>query len=95
MNLISPSSPPPKKKTLRNLCFSFLLGITSVPREIEKNAYAKFGGGGRGGANKVHYGRCASAVWPIFSLSPVTVPEAFAKVNSTQFPRGGVCNLNS
>ena len=24
--------------------------------------------------------------WPIFPLSPVTVPEVFAKVNSTQFP---------
>ena len=36
-----------------NFCFSFLLGITAVPREIETNAYAKFfflggGGGGRG-----------------------------------------------
>ena len=40
---------------LRNLCFSFLLGITAVPREIESNAYAKFCG-----ANKVHYGRCGS-----------------------------------
>ena len=30
--------------------FSFLLGITAVPREIENNAYAKFWG-----ANKVHY----------------------------------------
>ena len=34
--------------------FSFLLGITAVPRETENNAYAKFPG-----ANKVH-GRCAS-----------------------------------
>ena len=32
--------------------FSFLLGITAVPREIENNAYAKFGGWG---ANKVRY----------------------------------------
>ena len=31
-------------KILHNLCFSFLLGITAVPREIENNAYAKFGG---------------------------------------------------
>ena len=46
--------PPPsplQKKKLHNLCFSFLLGITVVPREIESNAYAKFLG-----ANKVHYG---------------------------------------
>ena len=38
-----------------NLSFSFLLGITAVPREIENNAYAKIWG-----ANKMHYGRCAS-----------------------------------
>ena len=36
---------------LQNLRFSFLLGITAVPREIENNAYAKFWG-----ENKVHYG---------------------------------------
>ena len=30
--------------TSHNLCFSFLLGITAVPREIENNAYAKCGG---------------------------------------------------
>ena len=34
---------------LHNLCFSFLLHITVVPREIENNAYAKFWG-----AKKVH-----------------------------------------
>ena len=48
----SPYLPP---KILHNLFFfSFLLGITAVPRETENNAYAKFSG-----ANKVH-GRCAS-----------------------------------
>ena len=31
-------------KILHNLCFSFLLGITAIPREIENNAYAKFWG---------------------------------------------------
>ena len=45
-------------KILRNLCVSFLLGITVVPREIENNAYAKFWG-----ANKMHYGRCASGIY--------------------------------
>ena len=40
---------------MHNLCFSFLLGIIAIPREIENNAYAKFWG-----ANKVHYGGCAS-----------------------------------
>ena len=34
---------PPK--ILHNLCFSFLLGIIVVPREIENNAYATFFGG--------------------------------------------------
>ena len=44
MHLICPP------KFLHNLCFSFLLGITAVPREIENNAYANFVGGvgGRG-----------------------------------------------
>ena len=27
---------------MHNLCLSFFLGITAVPREIESNAYAKF-----------------------------------------------------
>ena len=35
---------PPKIS--HKLCFSFVLGITAIPREIENNAYAKFGGGG-------------------------------------------------
>ena len=46
-------APPPQ--ILHNLCFSFLLGITADPREIENSAHAKFWG-----VNKVHYGRCAS-----------------------------------
>ena len=54
MHLIPPTPIPQK---LYNLCFSFLLGITAVPREIENNAYTKFWR-----ANKVHYGWCASDV---------------------------------
>ena len=50
----APSLPP---QNLHNLWFSFLLGITAVPREIENNAYAKFWR-----ANKVHYGKCGSGV---------------------------------
>ena len=43
----TPYLPP---KILHNLCFSFLLGITPVPREIENYAYAKnLGEGVRGG----------------------------------------------
>ena len=38
------------------------------------------------GANKVHFGRCASGVLAIcFFLFPLTVPEVFAIVNSAQF----------
>ena len=50
----APYLPP---KILYNLCFSFLLSITAVPREIENNAYAEFWG-----ANKVHYGKHGSGV---------------------------------
>ena len=56
-----PPPPPPTKKKMHNLYFSFLLGITAIPREIENNVYAKFWG-----AHKVHYGRCASGVWDSF-----------------------------
>ena len=52
---ISTNAPYLPPKILHNLCCSFLLGITAIPREIENNAYAKFGG-----ANKVRSGRCAS-----------------------------------
>ena len=44
MHLICPP------KFFLTFVFSFLLGITAVPREIENKAYAKFWG-----ANKVHY----------------------------------------
>ena len=33
---------------LHNLCISFPLGITAIPREIEINAYAKVFGGKQG-----------------------------------------------
>ena len=46
---------------MHNLFFSFLLGqITAVSREIDNNAYAKFGG-----ANKVHYGKCGGGVYDL------------------------------
>ena len=43
--------PPQKKEKIANLCFSFLLGITTVPRETENNVVQNFGwgGGGEGG----------------------------------------------
>ena len=53
---ISHNAPYLSPKILHNLCFSFLLGITAVPSEIENNTYAIlfcfvffFGGGGGGG----------------------------------------------
>ena len=51
---ISPNAPylppPPPPQILHNLCFSFLVGIAPIPREIENNAYTRFCG-----TNKVHY----------------------------------------
>ena len=52
---ISHNAPYLPPQILHNLCFSFLLGITAVPRKIQNNAYAKFWG-----ENKVYYGRSAS-----------------------------------
>ena len=54
---ISHNAPYLPSKILHNLCFSFLLGLTAVPREIEYTAHAKFLG-----ANKVHYGKCGSGL---------------------------------
>ena len=64
LHIISHNAPYLLPQILHNLCFSFLLGITAVPREIGKEAYAKFwgGGGGGGGKLKVHYGSGASGV---------------------------------
>ena len=50
MHIICPPPPPPKR--LHNLCYSFLLGIIAVPREIENNAYTKLKGGWGGGGQK-------------------------------------------
>ena len=36
--------PPAPSQILHNLCFSFVLGLTAVPREIEDTAYAKLWG---------------------------------------------------
>ena len=69
---ISHNGPYLPPKILHNLCFSFLLSITAVPRETENNTYAKLWG-----ANKVHYG-CASGESTQISpkkLSPATGHE--------------------
>ena len=62
-----------RSQILHNLRFSFLLGITAAPREIENQNYAIFflgggvgWGGAGGGGNKVHYGRCASHEYACF-----------------------------
>ena len=55
---ISHNTPCLPPTILHNLCSSFLLGITAIPKEIENNAYAKFWG-----ANKGHFGRCACGEW--------------------------------
>ena len=46
---ISHNAPYLPPQILHNLCFSFLLSIKAVPREIENNAYAIFFFGGGGG----------------------------------------------
>ena len=74
--------PPPTHRhtqILHNLCFSFLLVTTAVSREIENNAYAIFfGGEGVGRGDTVHYGKCGSGVFAIYSPVPcVTAPVPF------------------
>ena len=53
---LPPTTPPPTPNFAYPL-FPFLLGITTVPREIENNAYAFFfffwGGGGGGGGGQI------------------------------------------
>ena len=57
----SPSSPTPHKNTnLDNLCLSFLLSITAVPRQTQDNDCAKCGG--RGGKQGVLWEMC---IWRI------------------------------
>ena len=51
-----PYLPP---KILHNLCFSFLLSITAVPRETENNTYAKLWG-----ANEMHVQVANSLKYP-------------------------------
>ena len=41
---VSHNAPICPEKKLHNLCFSFLMDMTAVPREIENSAYAKFWG---------------------------------------------------
>ena len=71
---------PPTPQILRNLCFSFLLGITAVPRDIDNtrdNTYAKFWG-----AKKVHYGRWASGVF-IYGMSFTACDKVLGRIGCT------------
>ena len=74
---ISHNASPPHRHTqiLHNLCFSFLLVTTAVPREIENNAYAIFlggeGGEGCGGGIRSIFGNVEVAYSPFIFLSLV------------------------
>ena len=61
---------PPPPNVLHNLCFSFLFGITALPREIENNACTNFWG-----ANNVHYGRYISGVFGHFLICEWVKPQ--------------------
>ena len=64
-----------------NRCFQFPLGVTVVPREIEDNGYAKFGGRGGGGdwgVNKV-YVKMVNGPFPSF-------PGAFSQGRLCTWP---------
>ena len=52
MYLVYPTPPPTYPQILLNYCFRLLLSITVIPREIEDNGYAKFGGWGGGGGKQ-------------------------------------------
>ena len=61
--VLSSQTHPLATKNFQNRCFRFLLRLEDVPREIENNATAKFGGWGEGGGRgieQVHYGICKS-----------------------------------
>ena len=88
---ISHSAPYLPPKILHSVCFSFLLGITVVPGEIENNAHAKFWR-----ANEVQYGRCTSGELKECHFRPCLntlwkSPKGLLKVsnvdNSMQKPR--------
>ena len=65
---ISHDRPYLTPKILDNLCFSFLLGITAVPRQTENNIYAKLWG-----ANNMLYG-CGSG--ELTQISPKKLSRA-------------------
>ena len=57
---ISHNAPCLPPNILHKHCFQCLLGL---PGEMKNKGYAKFGGRGGGGANKVHYEKFESGEW--------------------------------
>ena len=69
--------PPPQKKNCVTFFFSFLLGITFVPRAIKNKVYAKCLGD-----NKVHCGKGGSGVFLVKLTTPSLPPQT--KLNFEQ-----------
>ena len=65
---------------LHNLCFSFPLGITAVPRETENNAYATFWGGKQGALWEMYKWRITMEKELFFILRREAVKPFFLKV---------------
>ena len=76
---------------MHNLGFSFLLGITAVPGEIENNAYAKFGGGGGGkGGDFGEWGKGERMEMAFFFFPGITAaPGEIKKKVFEKFGGGG------
>ena len=62
----------------RNLNFQLLFFMISREEKWAELAFAKISG--------IVIGDSSVSYWSIVPLSPLTVPEDFAKVNSAQFP---------
>ena len=79
--------PPHSPQILHNLCFSFFLGITAVPREIENNASAKFWGANKVLEEDVQVAYEGLVAYRLFSLriQPLLVAKSILMVFSLFF----------
>ena len=79
--------PPPSPQILHNLCFSFFLGITAVPREIENNASAKFWAANKVLKEDVQVAYEGLVAYRLFSLriQPLLVAKSILMVFSLFF----------
>ena len=77
----TPCLPP---QILLNLCFSFLLGITAVPKEIDNNVYPRLGGVGWGEGTGCILGYKDNMIYLMSNTHGVVTqsPEAKAHVRS-------------